>query len=58
MFVDGPATPLLFVSKRQINFQVPYGVGEKGTAEVVVWHNGFYSVAETVAVGSPRTAPV
>ena len=58
VFVDGQAAPLLFVSKRQINFQVPYGVGEEGTAEVVVWHNGFYSVAETVAVGSPRTAPI
>ena len=58
VFVDGQAALLLFVSKRQINFQVPYGVGEEGTAEVVVWHNGFYSVAETVAVGSPLTAPV
>ena len=58
VFVDGQAAPLLFVSKHQINFQVLYGVGEEGTAEVVVWHNGFYSVAETVAVGSPRTAPI
>ena len=58
VFVDGQVAPLLFVSKCQINFLVPHDVGKEGTAQVVVWHNGFYSVVETVAVGSPRAAPV
>ena len=44
--------PLLFISSRQINFQLPVEVSDRASVQVVVENNGLLSAPETVALAA------
>lgn len=50
IYIDGEAVPLLYVSGKQINLQIPYSVAARREAHIEIYHRGTRRAQVTVPV--------